>query len=62
VRGVLEKTGCRRQLDVVALLAGIVPPPNSGLDLATGNLEMADCARIINLDEAGGAVEWHERL
>ena len=31
VRGVLEKTGCHRQLDVVALLAGIVPPPTAGL-------------------------------
>jgi DNA-binding CsgD family transcriptional regulator len=29
VRGVLEKTGCHRQLDVVALLAGIVPPPTA---------------------------------
>ena len=31
VRGVLEKTGCHRQLDVVALLAGIVPPTTAGL-------------------------------
>jgi DNA-binding CsgD family transcriptional regulator len=26
VRGVLEKTGCNRQAEVVALLTGIVPP------------------------------------
>jgi DNA-binding CsgD family transcriptional regulator len=30
VRGVLEKTGCHRQVDVVALLTGIVPPRTAG--------------------------------
>jgi DNA-binding CsgD family transcriptional regulator len=29
VRGVLEKTGCNRQTDVVALLGGISRPPNA---------------------------------
>ena len=30
VRGVLEKTGCNRQAEVVALLSGIVPPRAAG--------------------------------
>jgi DNA-binding CsgD family transcriptional regulator len=30
VRGVLEKTGCNRQADVIALLTGIVPPRAAG--------------------------------
>jgi DNA-binding CsgD family transcriptional regulator len=30
VRGVLEKTGCNRQAEVVALLTGIVPPRHPG--------------------------------
>jgi len=31
VRGVLEKTGCNRQVEVVALLAGIAQPRIAGL-------------------------------
>ena len=30
IRGVLEKTGCNRQAEVIALLSGIVPPRGAG--------------------------------
>jgi hypothetical protein len=49
VRGVLEKTGCNRQAEVVALLAG------SGF----GQNGPSHPLRLINLDEADASSSRH---
>ena len=50
VRGVLEKTGCRRQTDVVALLGGLTAV--RGASEPSGKQNANFSGGIINIDDA----------